>query len=367
MVAPVNGGAKAAVGVVLGAVMVPVLVVVMILGAGGKDGAQGACPPAEDVAVGTPGRTVAGYGAEQLGNAAAIVRTGQQMGIPAEGLLIGVMTAMGESGLKNLAHGDDIHGATNPDGSPTCSLGLFQQQWCLPGSPWGTKADVTDPGKAAAAFFKALLGLAGWQAMDPDVAAHRVQGNYSPAGYTKYIGPAQAVLSAITGGKISPGSGGCAAEAALVGSSGAGDDYPWKGTTLNANNPVTSFAYRNCTDFAWWRLMQELGLPQPVNSAKLGLGNGGTWGFAWARLGWTVSMTPKVGAIVWYGAGVGGASSTYGHVGVVKEITPDGKVIEEGYNFGFPPNGAYYTRPIDPKAPSGYLYPPTRAQFDQAA
>ncbi|WP_334173733.1 hypothetical protein, partial [Sinomonas sp.] len=259
---------------VLAVVMVPVLVVVVFLGAGGKDSTLSACTGVGNVTVSAPGGKVSGYGGEELANAVTIVKAGQQMNVPAEGLLIGVMTAMGESGLRNLNYGDDIHGVTNPDGSPTCSLGLYQQQWCLPGAPWGSKADVTDPGRSAAAFFKALLRLAGWQGMAPDVAAHRVQGNYSPAGYTKYIGPAQAVLSTITGGKVTAGSGGCAADAALAGSSGAGDDYPWKGTTLNANNPVTSFAYRNCTDFAWWRLMQELGLPQPVNSARLGLGDG---------------------------------------------------------------------------------------------
>lgn len=352
---------------VLAVVMVPVLVVVVFLGIGGKGVVPGDCADTGNVSVRANGGEVDGYGAEQLENAATIVKTGQQMNVPSSGLLIGVMTAMGESGLKNLDYGDDIHGVTNPDGSPTCSLGLYQQQWCLPGAPWGSKADVTDPGRASAAFFKALLALSGWQGMAPDVAAHRVQGNYSPAGYTKYIGPAQAVLAAVTGGKVAAGAAGCPAMAVLAGSSGAGDDYPWRGAELNADNPVTSFAYRNCTDFAWWRLTQELGLPQPVNSAKLGLGNAATWGFGWARLGWTVSKTPKVGAIVWYGAGVGGASSTYGHVGVVKEVSPDGKVLEEGYNFGAPPNGAYYTRTIDPSAPTGYLYPPVRTQFDQAA
>lgn len=358
---------KSGLGAVLAVVvMVPLLVLIMVVGAGGKNGALAACTKVGTVTVAAPGGAVAGYSGEQLTNAAAIVTAGQQQGVPAEGLLVGVMTSMGESGLKNLNYGDDIHGVTNPDGSLTCSLGLFQQQWCLPGNPWGTKADVTDPAKASVTFFKALMALPEWQGIAPDVAAHRVQGNYSPAGYTRFIPAAQEVLAAITAGKIKPGTGGCTTAGFTAGSSGAGDDYPWKGAVHNENNTVTNLAYRNCTDFAWWRLVQQLGL-QPVSSSRLGPGNATTWGAAWARAGWTVSKTPKVGAIIWYGAGSGGATDVYGHVAVVKEITPDGKVIEEGYNFGIPPNGAYYTLTINPERPSGYLYVPTREQFEKAA
>lgn len=356
---------KAIGGVAAVFLLVPILVLVMMLGMGGKDSTLGGCTDSGNVTVAAPGGTVAGYAGKQLANATTIVKTGQQLGVPAEGLLIGVMTAMGESSLNNLNYGDDILGVKNPDGSATCSLGLFQQQWCLPGNPWGTKAQVTDPAQAAATFFKALLKLQGWQDMAPDVAAHRVQGNFSPLGYTEHIGPAGTVLDAITGGKIKAGSGTCAAGAGVPGSMSGKDDYPWPDGPYNDNNPQTSLAYRNCTDFAWWRLSQQLGI-QPVSSSKLGPGNGGTWGFAWQRAGWTVSKTPKVGAIVWYAAGAGGTSG-YGHVAVVKEITKDGRVIEEGYNFGIPPTGRYYTLEINPATPTGYLYIPTREQFEKAA
>ena len=126
--AAMKGGAGAAAGAVLAAVMVPVLVLVMVLGSGGKEGALAACAPAGTVTVSAPGGMVAGYAGDQLANAAVVVKTGQQLNVPAEGLLVGVMTAMGESSLKNLNYGDDIDGVTNPDGSLTCSLGLFQQR-----------------------------------------------------------------------------------------------------------------------------------------------------------------------------------------------------------------------------------------------
>ncbi|MDJ0318881.1 CHAP domain-containing protein [Arthrobacter antibioticus] len=143
----------------------------------------------------------------------------------------------------------------------------------------------------------------------------------------------------------------------------AGDDYPWKNTEHNANNTITGFAYRNCTDFAWHRIMGQLGFTNQstMNATRLGPGHGGQWGAAWKRVGWEVSMTPKVGAVIWYAPNANGVGE-YGHVAIVKAINPDGTVVEEGYNFGLPPTGEYYTRTIDPGYPSGYLGVPTKEQ-----
>ena len=143
----------------------------------------------------------------------------------------------------------------------------------------------------------------------------------------------------------------------------AGDDYPWKNTEHNANNPVTGFAYRNCTDFAWHRVMGQLGITNQstMNATRLGPGDGGEWGVKWQQVGWTVSKTPKVGAVIWYARNANGVGS-YGHVAIVKAINPDGTVVEEGYNYGMPPTGEYYTRTITPGYPTGYLYIPTKEQ-----
>lgn len=145
--------------------------------------------------------------------------------------------------------------------------------------------------------------------------------------------------------------------------SDAGDDYPWKNTEHNANNTVTGFAYRNCTDFAWHRIMGQLGFTNQstMNATRLGPGDGGDWGLKWQQVGWPVSKTPTVGAVIWYARNANGVGS-YGHVAVVKAINPDGTVVEEGYNFGLPPTGEYYTRTIDPGYPSGYLSVPTKEQ-----
>jgi hypothetical protein len=49
---------------------------------------------------------VDGFDAEQVGNAAAIVSVGAQLGVPVRGWVIAVATAIQESGLRNLPSGD---------------------------------------------------------------------------------------------------------------------------------------------------------------------------------------------------------------------------------------------------------------------
>ena len=75
------------------------------------------------------------YDAEQLCNAATIIDTGSALGLSTRDETIAVMTAMGESALRNIAYGDwETSGVRNPDGSPTTSIGLFQQQ-----DEWGSR------------------------------------------------------------------------------------------------------------------------------------------------------------------------------------------------------------------------------------
>ncbi|NQX29846.1 hypothetical protein HQQ81_21065 [Microbacteriaceae bacterium VKM Ac-2854] len=139
---------------------------------------------------------VAGYSGDQLANAALIINAGAALGLPVRAQQIGVMTAIGESGLRNITYGDDINGVTNPDGTLTCSLGLFQQQWCL--GSWGTRAEVLDPTHAATAFFTRLKGVAGYETLDPSQAAHQVQGNADPGHYTPFFAAAQQIVTALT-------------------------------------------------------------------------------------------------------------------------------------------------------------------------
>lgn len=129
---------------------------------------------------------VDGYEGDQLVNAAAIMNAGAALGVNVEGQTIGVMTAMGETTLRNLEHGDVV----GPD-----SRGLFQQR-----DTWGTLAERMNPAQAATFFFQRLLKVANWEALSPSAAAHAVQINADPDHYTKYYGGSQAVVAALTSG-----------------------------------------------------------------------------------------------------------------------------------------------------------------------
>jgi hypothetical protein len=171
-----------------------------VLSTGQVASACGAAPI--NVATAAAGRAVAGYTGDQLANAAIIINTGSTAGLDSQGEILGVMTAMAESGLRNLDYGDSAAGVTNPDGTPTDSVGLFQQQrW------WGTLAERMNPATAASLFFAALTRVPGWQRLTPTEAAHAVQGNADPNLYTKYFLAATTVVITLTS---TDGAGSCA-------------------------------------------------------------------------------------------------------------------------------------------------------------
>ena len=208
---------------VLAMAMVPVLVVALLLWVlfFGAQSAEAACSDsagAVDVATIPAGARVAGFGHEQLVNAALVVNAAATLGLGGDAGLLGVQTAIGESSLVNLDHGDN---AINPDGSVADSLGLFQQQ-----SSWGTVAQRRDPRTAATLFFKRLQTVPGWQQMVPTLAINTVQGNQDPDFYARYRGQATAVityLASLPGASSSPSTVSTAptASAAVTGSTHA--------------------------------------------------------------------------------------------------------------------------------------------------
>ena len=122
---------------------------------------------------------------EQIRNASAIVSAGKALNVTQRGQTIAVMTAMGESGLTTIDHGD----TAGPD-----SRGLFQQR-----DSWGTKTQRMDPGATAELFYSALLRVDGWAVLEPTIAAHRVQRNADPNHYAKFWDEAVHVVASITG------------------------------------------------------------------------------------------------------------------------------------------------------------------------
>ncbi|MCZ2828987.1 hypothetical protein O2W14_09100 [Modestobacter sp. VKM Ac-2986] len=134
-----------------------------------------------------PPGPVAGYGGEQLRNAAAIVNAGAAEGLDTCAQTIGVMTAMGESSLRVLDRGD----AVGPD-----SRGLFQQR---DNGAWGSYADRMDPTTSATNFFRALQDVEDWPGLPPTIAAHRTQRNADPQHYARYWPAAVEVVTALAG------------------------------------------------------------------------------------------------------------------------------------------------------------------------
>ncbi|MFB7473156.1 LysM peptidoglycan-binding domain-containing protein [Kitasatospora sp. NPDC056184] len=106
--------------------------------------------------------------------------------------VIGVATAIQESGLKNLRYGDQD------------SLGLFQQR---PSMGWGTVAQVTDPHYAARKFFTTMKELAPGK-FGPDYltkvplyqVSHIVQLSGSPEAPAKYERAAAQIVAQLAKG-----------------------------------------------------------------------------------------------------------------------------------------------------------------------
>jgi cell wall-associated NlpC family hydrolase len=167
-----------------GAVVLAVILVIPIMFAGALSALFGNPTSNMDCTVGgnSSAAGVAGYGAEQLANAAVIVEVGKQLTVPEHGQMVAIATAMQESRLRNLDHGDRD------------SLGLFQQR---PSQGWGTPAQIMNPTYAATQFYEHLLATPGWQQMSVNDAAQAVQRSGTPNAYAQHEQAALGVLAAV--------------------------------------------------------------------------------------------------------------------------------------------------------------------------
>ena len=149
--------------------------------------AQSIIYPGQSIVVSAPpvqpgGQLSATLDAEQAANAALIITIGRQLGVSDRGLAIALATAMVESGLRNLDHGDRD------------SLGLFQQR---PSTGWGAAEQILDADRSTRAFFggqsdpngqitRGLLDVAGWESLPFTVAAQTVQISAYPHKYGQW-------------------------------------------------------------------------------------------------------------------------------------------------------------------------------------
>jgi len=124
---------------------------------------------------------------DQAANAALITAIAVQRGLPPRAATIAVATAMQESKLRNIGHGDEV----GPD-----SRGLFQQR---PSQGWGTEAEVMDPAYATNAFYDHLVKIPGYETMAITDAAQAVQHSAYPQAYAQQEPMGRAYASALTG------------------------------------------------------------------------------------------------------------------------------------------------------------------------
>lgn len=192
-----GGGAIAILAIIFLFPPIMVIPLVLLIGMQSETGRCTPTPvsttPSASIGPIPPDLTAAGFTGDQLENARIIASVAATRGLGPDGAIVGITAAIGESSLVNLTYGDfETSGVRNPDGTPTTSIGLFQQQ-----DPWGPREVRMDPAGAAGLFFDRLEGVTGWEDMSVTRAIHTVQGNLDPQHYAAYEPEARTVYNTI--------------------------------------------------------------------------------------------------------------------------------------------------------------------------
>ncbi|WP_405869564.1 heavy metal transporter [Streptomyces sp. NBC_00005] len=166
----------------IGAAFVVLLAVAGYLAVQYVTGGRG--EPSCKVVSGEAGGAAYEFTPEQAVNAATIAAVGTGRGMPERAVTIALATALQESGLRNIQHGDRD------------SLGLFQQR---PSQGWGTRKQILDPTYAADIFYRHLTKVHDYMKLPLTVAAQRVQRSGFPQAYAKHEPDATLLSAALTG------------------------------------------------------------------------------------------------------------------------------------------------------------------------
>lgn len=169
-------------------ILTPVLIIVIVLAAvgGGASGAGLRCGiGAAGQNINAQAREIGQWNTTQVSNAIAIMNAAADLGLSQRDQEIGVTTAIAESTLNVLDHGD----AVGPD-----SRGLFQQR---DNGAWGTYEDRMDPHQSATMFFEALKKIENRDSLSITEAAHRVQGNADPNHYADFAQQGRQLVATI--------------------------------------------------------------------------------------------------------------------------------------------------------------------------
>ncbi|QDP94810.1 M23 family metallopeptidase [Microlunatus elymi] len=175
--------------------------------------------------------------AAQVGNAKIIWTVAQSMSLGRQAAVIGIATALQESGLQNLPHGDRD------------SVGLFQQR-----ASWGSYTERTNPQTSSRLFFQALKKIHGWELMSVAAAAQAVQRSAFPGAYAKHEKAAAGVVATIES-KAEPGTvqAQIAAGSAMCGTAAA-ESCPPTGMAVEAGLTPDALRVLRCVKQRWPQL-----------------------------------------------------------------------------------------------------------------
>jgi hypothetical protein len=120
--------------------------------------------------------------ADQAQNASVIYNVACDRSLAPRAAAQGIATALVESTLRNLDHGDRD------------SVGLFQQR---PSQGWGTVAQIMDPFYASGKFYDVLVKVPSYQTADFGLTCQAVQRSGFPDRYGKKQAAAEAMVAAI--------------------------------------------------------------------------------------------------------------------------------------------------------------------------
>ncbi|MGH3427989.1 MAG: CHAP domain-containing protein, partial [Mycobacteriales bacterium] len=301
----------------------------------------------------------------------------KQRGMSDKGLLIAMATAHKESGWFN-----------NPGGDRD-SAGLFQQR---PSAGWGSLQEVTDPWYATNTFFggpqppspRGLVDVPGWENMTVAQAAEQVQhsGFPSEANYAPHVTAAQAMLAhlnhPIDGVPVAGGTNGDSCNNVVVGGRRA------EIVRIARNEIGTAATGAHCTKYGpcdfWcayfvrW-VWQQAGITGPALfdtgwargvPTEVMASNGVKGSFKVHSQG-TRDGNPQPGDALVYGTPTQNGGGTNGHIGIVVEVHPDGKIDSVEGDAGPSPGQVKFIQNIDPATVTngtpdtyigGYVAPP---------
>ena len=268
---------------------------------------------------------------EVMRNAQTIYNVGKRMGIDDQGIQIGLMTALTESGLKNVNYGDRD------------SLGLFQQR---PSQGWGTPQQVMDPSYAAQKFFSNYRNGSGG---NPWQVAQGIQRSAFADGsnYAKYWGQAQNIF-----GQLRNGGGSMNYSASSVTPIQQQGLSNWINTHNNKYMDYDGAYGAQCVDlYAYYTKGFVGGNPNPVGYAPEIYNNYDSR--VYNRL--PNNVAGRIGDVAVWGRG---PYTPYGHVAVVVGDNGNGtlRVLQSNAtNLG--PNGPSIISNISKSALMGYLRP----------